>query len=141
MITGVAKLISAFGHAKIIDYPDPIFQVPNKYVFAFVGVIELIIAYLCFSSNRLGLAACLVAWLGSNFLLYRIGLRWINVAKPCPCLGNVTDALHIAPRTADTAMLLILTYLLVGSWAIIIGFSIARRHNIALYVSPNKTVG
>ena len=34
--------------------------------------------------------------------------------KPCSCLGHITDALHIPPQTADTAMKIILAYLLIG---------------------------
>jgi cbb3-type cytochrome oxidase subunit 3 len=32
-------------------------------------------------------------------------------------LGNLTDALHIPPQAADTAMKIILAYLLIGSYA------------------------
>ena len=32
-------------------------------------------------------------------------------------MGNLTDALHIPPQTADTAMKIILAYLLIGSYA------------------------
>jgi hypothetical protein len=31
-------------------------------------------------------------------------------------MGNLTDALHIPPQTADTAMKIILAYLLLGSY-------------------------
>jgi hypothetical protein len=40
-----------------------------------------------------------------------------TISLTCPCLGNLTDALHITPQTADTAMKIILTYLLIGSYA------------------------
>ena len=59
----------------------------------------------------------LVVWLATSFLVYRIGLVWVGYKKPCPCLGNLTDALHIPPQTADTAMKIILAYLLIGSYA------------------------
>jgi hypothetical protein len=58
-----------------------------------------------------------LAWLSTSFLIYRFGLVWAGYHKPCPCLGNLTDALHIPPQTADTAMKIILAYLLIGSYA------------------------
>jgi hypothetical protein len=33
------------------------------------------------------------------------------------CLGNLTYALNISPQKADTAMKIILAYLLIGSYA------------------------
>jgi hypothetical protein len=41
----------------------------------------------------------------------------VGYHKPCSCLGNLTDALHIPPPMADTAMKIILAYLLIGSYA------------------------
>jgi hypothetical protein len=82
-----------------------------------VGVMELVVAMLCFFSRSIQLAVSCVAWLATNFLLYRFGFAWMGYHKPCSCLGNLTDALHIPPQTADTAMKIILAYLLIGSYA------------------------
>ena len=77
---------------------------------------ELIVALICFFGRRIGLQSGLVAWLATNFLLYRLSLGWIGYEKPCGCLGNLTDALHLSPQTADTAMKIVLAYLLIGSY-------------------------
>jgi hypothetical protein len=39
-----------------------------------------------------------------------------NYHKPCPCLGNLTDALHISPQTDNPLVKIILGYLLIGSY-------------------------
>jgi hypothetical protein len=42
----------------------------------------------------------------------------MNWHRPCNCLGNLTDALHISPQTADNIMKLLLAYLLIGSYGL-----------------------
>jgi len=116
-ITATAKLVSSLGSVRILQYSDPILTVSFKHVFLFVGVIELVIALNCFFSKRIWLPAGLVAWLATSFLAYRIGLVTVGYHRPCSCMGNFMDALHIPPQTADTAMKIILAYLLIGSYA------------------------
>jgi hypothetical protein len=117
LITAVAKFVSAGSGAHILQISDPIISIPFRIVLWIVGSIELCIAMVCLFSKRLGLPAALVAWLATSFLLYRIGLILVGYRKPCSCLGNLTDALHIPPQTAGTAMKIILAYLLIGSYA------------------------
>jgi hypothetical protein len=83
-------------------------------------VAEIVIAAICFFSKWQTLALGLVAWMSTNFLVYRLGLWWMNWKKPCSCLGNLTDALHISPQTADNIMKVLLAYLLIGSYGLLI---------------------
>jgi hypothetical protein len=94
LLTAVSKLVSAAGSARILQNPDPILSISFRNVFWIVGVIELVIAFVCFLCKRLGLQAGLVAWLATSFLIYRLGLLFVGYYKPCHCLGNLTDALH-----------------------------------------------
>ena len=116
-ISGFAKLISAGGGARILQNTDPIFGMRFRYVFLFVATIELIIAGVCFFGKRPGIQNGSVAWISSSFLSYRIGLFMVGYHKPCQCLGNLTDALHVSPQAADTAMKIVLAYLLIGSYS------------------------
>jgi hypothetical protein len=59
---------------------------------------------------------------------------WVGWHKPCSCLGNLTDALHIPPQTADTAMKIILAYLLIGSYGNL--FWLWRQCKKSAAVSP-----
>jgi hypothetical protein len=121
LVAAAAKVISASGEARILKNPDPILLVSFRDVFWIVGSIELIIAFICFYGKRVGLQVGLIASLSTCFLAYRLGLWFIGWQRPCPCLGlgNLTDALHIPPQTADTAMKIILAYLLIGSYGIL----------------------
>ena len=115
--TAAAKVISSFGHGTILQLRDPLIGLQFQDLFRIVGVIETVVALSCICSKRIWLPSGLVAWLGTSFLTYRIGLVAVGYHRPCSCMGNLTDALRIPPQTADTAMKIILAYLLIGSYA------------------------
>jgi hypothetical protein len=127
ILTGAAKLISAAGSARILQMPDPLLMIPFGYVFWIAGITEILVAFVCFFSNRTRLSAGLVAWLATTFLIYRIGLLCLGSYKLCGCLGNLTDAVHISPQTADLIAKTVLGYLLIGSYATI--FHLRRPHS------------
>jgi hypothetical protein len=116
-ISAIAKLVSAAGSARVLEEDDPILSLSFRNVFWLIGCLELVIALFCFFGKRHGISILLTAWIATSFVVYRFGLWWIGWRRPCPCLGNLTDALHISPQTADTAMKIILAYLLIGSYA------------------------
>ena len=117
LLTAVAKFIGSFGPAAILRMSDPLMGFQFRDLFRIVGGLEVAVVLVCFISKRIWLPAGLMAWLATNFLLYRVSLMLVGWHRPCPCLGNLTDALHIPPQTADTAMKIILAYLLIGSYA------------------------
>lgn len=119
LATGLMKLVTSIGQAPLLTKPDPIFGITFRRLFWFVGAFEMGVALSCFINNRPIFQASLVAWLSSGFGVYRLGLLWIGYRKPCPCMGNFTDTLHIAPQTADVAMRIVLSYLLVGSYCVL----------------------
>jgi hypothetical protein len=85
-----------------------------------VGVVELVIAGICLFGKSQKLKLGLIAWLATSFVVYRLGLWWMGWKKPCGCLGNLTDALHLSPQAADSLMKVILAYLLIGSYGLLI---------------------
>jgi hypothetical protein len=134
LMTGLAKIVSASGDAGILGRHDPVFGMPFRVLFWATGLIEIAVAVAClFLLKRVGVSALLLCWLSTGFLLYRVGLYFIGYRKPCPCLGTITDAIHISPSTADLAMKVVFLYLLVGSYTTLI---YARRHiDTATFVS------
>lgn len=117
LVAAMAKLISSTGQGKILLQADPLTGFQFGELFRIVSGIEVAVALVCFCSKRIWLSTGLVTWLATSFFAYRIGLMLVGWHKPCNCLGNFTDALHIPPQTADTAMKIILAYLLIGSYA------------------------
>ncbi|OQA30465.1 MAG: hypothetical protein BWY57_02830 [Betaproteobacteria bacterium ADurb.Bin341] len=120
LLAGAAKCLSSFGHARILLERDPIVGFEFRTLFWVVGGIEFAVALVCFLSRRIWLSAGLVAWLATSFLAYRFGLWRIGYHKPCSCLGNLTEMLHVSPPAADAAMKVVLAYLLIGSYGLLL---------------------
>ena len=118
--TGLAKLLSGFGNARVLALADPIIGLQFRYLLLGVGLAEVFIALGCFYKWRNQLGLQLIAWFSTNLLIYRMALWWIGWHRPCPCLGNLTDALHVSPALADNVMKLALAYLMIGSYALLI---------------------
>lgn len=118
-LTGLAKVFSATGPAQSLDIVDPVFGIPFRQLFLLVGLTELLIAFFCLFTNRCKLSQIAVAWLSSDFFIYRVALVSLGWHRPCACLGNFTDLLHLPPRTIDIAMKIVLGYLLLGSYYVL----------------------
>ena len=118
--TGLAKALSALGSARALYITDPIIGLPFHQLLLLVGLVELLIAFFCLFTDRHTLSAWLVAWLSSNFLVYRLGLWFIGWHRPCGCMGSLTDMLHLSPHAADNIMKGVLAYLLLGSYGILL---------------------
>ena len=125
--TAAAKFISSAGNAKILMTYDPLTGLKFNQLLLLIASIEAIVALVCIFGRPPAMKVSLVAWLATSFLVYRIGLVFFGWHKPCSCLGNLTDALHIPPQTADTGMKIILAYLLIGSYGILFWFWQQKR--------------
>ena len=135
LLTGIAKIVSATGHAPLLRTSDPIIGISFRSIFLIVGFAETAVGALCFLHSSLELRAGLVAWLASSFLIYRLGLIVVGYRKPCSCMGTLTEALHISPGVADAAMKCILGYLLVGSYGSL--FWLSRQKSKASLSTPS----
>jgi hypothetical protein len=136
IITAAAKLVSAFGSSRILQNLDPIFGISFQHLFEVVGGLECFIALYCLFSRRIEVIVGLLAWLSTSFLIYRIGLEAVGYHRPCSCMGNLTDAIHVSARIADTTMKAVLAYLLVGSYAILFWLWRQKRKAFTVVRSP-----
>ena len=116
-LTGLAKVLSAIGPARLLDDLDPLIGIPFRQLLLLVGLAELFVAFFCLFTDRRRFSLTVVAWISTNFLVYRISLWLMGWHRPCHCLGNLTDMLHLSPRLADNIMKVVLAYLLIGSYA------------------------
>ncbi|MDW8382249.1 MAG: hypothetical protein RMN51_09110 [Verrucomicrobiota bacterium] len=127
LITGLAKAWSAIGPARALDVADPIFGVPFRQLMLGVGLLELFVAFFCLFTDERQFSLLAVTWLATNFVVYRLGLLWIGWRRPCGCLGNLTDILHISPGVADLIMKVVLVYLLLGGYGLLVWMWWQRR--------------
>ena len=119
-MTALGKSFSALGPVRALDTADPLIGIPFRQLLLLVGLAELLIAFFCLFTDRRRLSLLAVAWLSTNFLVYRLGLWLIGWHRPCGCMGSLTDMLHLSDRAADNIMKGVLAYLLVGSYGILL---------------------
>lgn len=112
--------MGCFSATKILSLADPIMGFSFGHLLLAVGLLELAIVGVCLFGKSQALKLGLIAWLATNFLVYRCGLWWMGWHRPCSCMGNLTDALHIRPEVADNIMKVVLGYLLIGSYGLLI---------------------
>jgi len=118
LITAAAKLYSATGAAKVLDIPDALLPVSIRQALWLVGLIEAAIAgYLILGRTEKIKLVC-VAWLGGNFILYRLAAALLAV-------GSVTEKLPLPPATIDQLLWLVALYLFCGSMF----FLLARKQD------------
>ena len=134
-ITGMAKVWTGFGSSKLLAVVDPFFGVSFGHLMFGVGIAELAIALFGLFSKQQTVPLALVAWIATNFAIYRFGLWAIGWHRPCNCLGNLTDALHISPVVADNIMKVVLIYLLSGSYGLL--FKLWKQRHTA---TPNALI-
>lgn len=115
IVTSLAKLYSTTGSAKVLDIPEALLPMTIRQVIWLVGSVELLLAmYLWRGKNNL-IKLIAVAWLGTNFVLYRVAAMMLTVGKPCPCLGSITETLPLKPATLDRLLTAVVFYLFFGS--------------------------
>ncbi len=132
-VTGFAKAFSAIGPARALDTADPLIRIPFRQLLLLVGLMELLIAFFCLFTDKRRFSLLAIAWLSTNFLVYRLGLWFVGWHRPCGCMGNLTDLLQISPRVADNIMKGVLAYLLVGSYVLLFAqWRAARRAPVAV---------
>lgn len=118
-LTGLAKAFSAIGPARALDTADPLIGIPFRQLLLLVGLVELFIAFFCLFTDKRRLSLLGVAWLSTNFLVYRLGLWFIGWHHPCACMGSLAGALHLSDQAADNIMKGILAFMLAGSYLLL----------------------
>jgi hypothetical protein len=119
-ITGAAKFISALGAAESLDQPDSLLILTHRHIFFLMSGLELgLSAYLLMGGNT-KLKLALLAWLATNFLVFRIGLWWMGAPNLCNCLGNLDQFLPLSPGILNFGAFAALGWLLIGSYALMI---------------------
>ncbi|MDB4796710.1 hypothetical protein OAH36_00390 [Verrucomicrobia bacterium] len=115
VVTATAKIVSAFGSSPIVDRPDGVLGIPNKWLFLCVASIEIAIAGYLSIGKRVLTQSNLLLWLGTGFGVYRISKWWFKVPEPCSCLGSFTDWFPALERFVDPLMILSLASIILCS--------------------------
>src|SRR4051794_31999753 len=73
LVTGGAKIWSSLGTARVLAVGDPLVSIQFGHLMLVVGIVEIVVAFICFSSKWHILTSGLVAWLATTFAIYRTG--------------------------------------------------------------------
>lgn len=103
-----------FGIDNNIMSNDEVIGMKKIYIHTIVGIMEILISLYIIKGRKEIVKACLILWLSSNFILYRI-TRWLIGAKEsCGCLG-VESYEKINNVYLEYVIMAIIIYLFVGS--------------------------
>jgi hypothetical protein len=128
LLTGLAKLYSVFGRAKMLQVIDPLLMVRYQHLLLLVGLLEIILVGVLCSRYPTRVKLLGLFWLSANFMLYRI-TNWlfgIPMAS-CPCQGSLTDQLHLDRVVVNQILMGMVLYLFAGS---LLGLLWERRQRV-----------
>jgi len=127
LLTALVKFASFFSNIPILFLPDPILGLELRKLLMATGVFEAFGAYLCFWNKNNLIKSAYLAWLATGFLFYRLGLWATNYKHPCPCLGYLSKNIGISEKVSDMISLLILNFLLLGSYFSLIHLLVLQK--------------
>src|ERR1035437_4880545 len=133
-------LINLTGPVHLVQPHDPIFAISLRYLFWIIGGIAVLAAWLCLFSERPALPTAWVAWLATNFLIYRIGLYWNGCHDLTGFLGSFSYAFGIPAKAANMMADLAFAYLLMGSCAALLWQWRRSSKNPSIHQSIIETV-
>ena len=110
------RLLIATGSAQALALPEPVMGIPLRYAVLLVGGFELVVALICLFGKQTGLQLGWLAWMATNYAVYRIGLLTMGIHQQGTCIGTLTDPLHLERGTFGNIIGVLPLYLLVGSY-------------------------
>jgi len=120
LAAALERLLIAHGVAQSLSLPEPAMGIPLRYAVLLVGGFELVVAMICLFGRQAGLQLGWLAWLATNYAVYRIGLFAMSCHPQATCIGILTDPLHLARGTMGIIVGIMPLYLLLGSYAAVI---------------------
>jgi predicted RNA-binding Zn-ribbon protein involved in translation (DUF1610 family) len=117
LIAALERFLIAAGGASALSLPEPVLGIPLRYSVLLVAGFELCVAMICLLGRQTGLQLGWLAWLATNYVVYRIGLLTMGLHCQGTCIGSLTDPLHLARGTIGIMVGYLPFYLLLGSYA------------------------
>ena len=134
LVTGLAKMLSASGEAKLLATQDPVFRITIRQFMLLAGLCEIIAASVCLRKKDETFNLAVIASLATSLLAYRSSLWLTGWHSPCYCLGPFVEFFDLSEKTTDRISLSLLTYLVIGSYGLL-GAAWLKSRNTGLCVS------
>jgi len=116
LAAALERVIVVAGSAQGFALPEPLLGIPLRSALLLVSGIELVVASTCLLGKQTRLQAGWLAWLATNYLVYRIGLYVMHIHPQATCVGSLTDPLHLSRGTVGAIIRVLPFYLLLGSY-------------------------
>lgn len=134
LTTSLAKVISSFGRAPLLETPDPLLSLSYRNLMMFAAAAELLVLSMLISKCSVLTKVLTVSWVACVFAAYRAAAWLVGSDDFCPCLGGLADAIGLSPSAASKVLTGTLIYMIVGSLAIL-----PREWKAERLTSPNAT--
>ncbi|NCC61522.1 MAG: hypothetical protein EOM12_11400 [Verrucomicrobiae bacterium] len=117
--TAVLKLHTVFTSSSlIVEAPDPVFQVSNRFLMLAVALMEIGVAGALLMNFLSKINLVLIGGMGLAFLGYHI-LSWIIGETTCPCLGRVVTLSPWLDSHQNVFIWAIILYMLSGPFLLL----------------------
>ena len=120
LLSAVAKFVSATGTARILSQRDPLIGLSYRRVLLFGAAIESVTVVALLATRVRSRQLATLAWLSLLFAAYRVGSALIGAPRLCPCLGTISEALHLPAVIVNRTMSGVFLYLIIGSFALLV---------------------
>jgi hypothetical protein len=117
LMAAPTRFLIASGNMQVLALPDPLLGIPPRYTVLAVGAFELVVARVCLFGRSVGLQLGWLAWLGTNCIVVRVGLRAMHIHPQATGIGIFTDPLRIHRGRTGYVFAFIPFYLALGSSA------------------------
>jgi len=118
-LMGLLMLDAASGdkrRMRLLLSPDALFGISNEALLIIAGIIHLALCGGVLLARDPVTRGGLTGWAGLNYLVYRVGMAWVGVAAPFPCVQLISQKfLRATPETLDRAWGLSTAYFLAGA--------------------------
>lgn len=120
LLVAMGKAAGAAGHVRLLAVADPVLGVRIATLMWAAVIAEMGVAVHCLLRPGAARSLVMTAWLGCCFLVYRLGLWWLDAEAPCTCLGSLRELFHMSSAMADSVARWVLAYLLLGSLGLLL---------------------
>ncbi|HUZ07019.1 MAG TPA: hypothetical protein VMV89_05970 [Candidatus Paceibacterota bacterium] len=120
LAAALSRFLIAAGHAQVLALPDPMLGVPLRDAVIAVGAFELVVALICLFGKRVGLQIGWLAWLGTNYIVFWVGLLAMHCHPQGTCIGGLTDMLGLSRGASGLILSTLPVYLVLGSYTALI---------------------
>lgn len=126
-LASAAVIVNLAGPKDLVPVRDLVTGAPFNYTLWVAGGLALAIGLLALVTNRPAWAGIGLAWLATNFLVYRAGLASMGCGSLTGFLGSITYEFGISARSAAFLLDVMFGYLLAGSLALLVRLEWRRR--------------